>query len=140
MRWVGTATAAHVQNGAPFPRSGLAGGLPRQDLDQQQQLGGRWRVAATAADAAHRTADGSVSATVPDAPPPRSNAAWGAADGLTGPIDDVSTDEAGNVWAIGETTLFLLTPIATRFTAFGNADGLHVEPFVARDSGVSLLQ
>jgi hypothetical protein len=64
---------------------------------------------------------------------PRLDVDWGSADGLRGPILDVSADEAGNLWAISADTLFLLTPTASRFVAFGNAEGLHVEHFTAFD-------
>ena len=75
------------------------------------------------------------SASVQVASPADSVAAttWDASDGLVGPIYDVTTDEGGNVWAINPTNLFLLTPGASQFVAFGNADGLHVEPFTAAD-------
>ena len=76
----------------------------------------------------------------PDAPigPPPPEVTWGAESGLTGPILDVSTDDAGNVWAIRTDTLYVKTPSATSFAAFGNADGLHVEPFTAVDGSAAV--
>ena len=76
--------------------------------------------------------------TVPDAPPPVLT--WTTADGLANPIIDVSTDDAGNVWAISPDTLFLLTPGAPGFVAFGNADGLHVEPFIGPDGSAQVTR
>lgn len=60
---------------------------------------------------------------------PAVDTAYTAADGLVPPIADVSADEAGNLWAAGREALFLLTPNATRWVAFGPPDGIHVEPF-----------
>src|SRR5262249_21179628 len=69
---------------------------------------------------------------VPDAPvvAPPGQTDWGPAAGLTEAIWDVSTDEGGNIWAISQNTLYLMTPGAASFVPFGNANGLHIEPFV----------
>jgi hypothetical protein len=79
---------------------------------------------------------------VPDAPPPpvRTPATWGAAAGLTETIYDVGTDASGNVWAIGLDTLYLLTPGASSFVGFTNADGLHVVPFTAPDGSAQITR
>jgi len=77
-------------------------------------------------------ADGPTTTTPPDlSRPPYAavDTAYTAADGLVPPIADVSADEAGNLWAAGREALFLLTPNATRWVAFGPPDGIHVEPF-----------
>jgi len=62
---------------------------------------------------------------------------YGQADGLFGAIRDVSVDAGGNVWATSSDTLYLLTPGATTFRAFTNADGLHVESFTAVDGSAA---
>ena len=106
----------------------VAGDLdgPASDLDAP---------ASVPPDAVSETLPDAPAIAVPDAPvvalPNATD--WGTAQGLVPPIYDVSTDDAGNVWAIGIDTLFLLTPGAPTFHAFGNADGLHVEPFTAPD-------
>lgn len=64
----------------------------------------------------------------PPAPPP-GTVNYGPAEGLAGPILDVSTDDAHNVWAINANTLYLLTPGAPTFVGFNNSNGLHVENF-----------
>jgi hypothetical protein len=63
-------------------------------------------------------------------PYPAVDTVYTSADGLVPPIADVSADEAGNLWAAGREALFLLTPTATRWVAFGPPEGIHVEPFV----------
>jgi len=54
---------------------------------------------------------------------------YGAAQGLGGEILDANPDDGQNIWAASGDTLYLLTPGATTFQAFGAADGLHIGPF-----------
>jgi hypothetical protein len=65
----------------------------------------------------------------PKSPWPLVDTAWGPEAGLTGRILDAGPDEAQNIWAASQDTLFLLRPGQTRFQAFRATDGLHVGPF-----------
>jgi len=53
---------------------------------------------------------------------------YNSAQGL-GPIIDASPDDAQNIWAVANDTLYLLTPGSTTFRKFTAADGLHIGPF-----------
>ncbi len=53
---------------------------------------------------------------------------YGAAQGL-GAILDANPDDAQNIWAASNDTLYLLRPGATMFQKFTAADGLHIQPF-----------
>jgi hypothetical protein len=49
--------------------------------------------------------------------------------GLAGPIYDASPDDAQNIWAITDDTLYLLRPGDSQFHRYTAADGLHVQSF-----------
>ena len=64
---------------------------------------------------------------------------WGSANGLVPPIVDVSTDEAGNIWAISPDTLFqqaleLAFTLADglEYIRTGIAAGLDIDSFAPR--------
>jgi hypothetical protein len=57
---------------------------------------------------------------------------WPVTDVITYAIADLidsSPDEAQNIWAASEDTLYLLRPGASSFQKFTEADGLHIQPF-----------
>ena len=81
----------------------------------------------------------------PPQPPPTSNPAgpWPVADltiyasgqNLTGTIIDASPDDAQNIWAVSEDTLYVLRPGQTTFKRFTASDGLHVQTYTDPTTG-----
>jgi hypothetical protein len=57
---------------------------------------------------------------------------YNGAQGL-GPIFDASPDDAQNIWAATQDTLYLLQPGRSTFLKFTAADGLHIGPFIDPD-------
>lgn len=65
----------------------------------------------------------------PAGPWPVADVTWyGSAQGL-GAILDANPDDAQDIWAASNDTLYLLRPGDTTFAKFTAADGLHVGPF-----------
>lgn len=60
-------------------------------------------------------------------PWPLQNVIYGAADGLSGQIVGMSTDETQNLWVATTHSLYLLRPGETTFREYTSADGLHLE-------------
>jgi hypothetical protein len=58
---------------------------------------------------------------------------FGPQQGVRGPILDVSSDAAGNVWAISPERLFVLPVGQPQAQSFGVSDGIHLEPFTGPD-------
>ena len=55
---------------------------------------------------------------------------YNAQNGLGGPILDAAADDAQNIWAITQDSLYVLKPGQSHFLRFTVADGLHIQPFV----------
>jgi hypothetical protein len=70
----------------------------------------------------------------PAGPWPLADTTYGAAQGLAGDIIDSSPDDAQNIWASTQDTLYVLTPGATQFRKFTAADGLHIGGFIDPDN------
>jgi hypothetical protein len=77
------------------------------------------------------TSDQSVDPPVnPAGPWPTSDLTTYKGDvGLNQAIIDASQDDAQNIWAVSQDTLYLLRPGQTRFTKFTRTDGLHVQGY-----------